>query len=106
MSQEYKIVQDGKVYTTVPSQVVIQQVPPRKTNGMGTAGFVLALIGLVFCWVPFLDLILSFLGFVFSFVGLFKTPVGLAIAGFIISIIALILSVVICGALIAAILGL
>lgn len=69
-------------------KVVVQK------NGIGTAGFVLALIGLVFCWVPVLDFILLLLGFIFSFIGLFKRPVGLAVAGLVISIIGSIVMVV------------
>ena len=57
-----------------------------KRNGMGTAGFVLGLIGLILCWVPFLNIVLLFLGTLFSFIGLFKSPRGLAIAGLITSL--------------------
>lgn len=28
----------------------------KKSNGMGVAGFVIALLSFVFCWVPILDL--------------------------------------------------
>ena len=74
----------------------------RRTNGLGTAGFVLALIGLVFCWTPFLNFVIWFLGFLFSFIGLFKSPRGLAIAGFIISLIDIIILAVLMGALAVA----
>lgn len=62
----------------------------KQKNGVGTAGFVLALIGLVFCWVPILNWILGVLGFILSFVGVFRKPKGLAIAGLIISLLAVI----------------
>lgn len=66
-----------------PQMVVVQ----KQSNGMGTAGFVLALISLFFGWVAVAGWILWLLGTIFSFVGLFKAPRGLAIAGIIISFI-------------------
>ncbi|KGL45643.1 hypothetical protein EP56_03805 [Listeriaceae bacterium FSL A5-0209] len=54
-------------------------------NSLGTAGFVLALIGLFTGWIPVLGWIVWILGAVFSIIGLFKKPKGLAIAGTIIS---------------------
>lgn len=69
-----------------------------KGNGMGTAGFVLALLAFVFCWVPVLDFILWFLGALFSFIGVFKKPKGLAIAGLVISFIGIIVIVSVIGA--------
>lgn len=74
----------------------------KKKNGIGTAGFILAIIGLVFCWVPVLDYILWFLGLLFSFIGVFKKPRGLSIAGLIISCIGIILIIVLGAALLAA----
>ena len=65
----------------------------RSKNGFGTAGLVLSILGLVFCWVPIVDLILWFLGFLFSFIGIFKRPKGKAIAGLIISVITLVILV-------------
>lgn len=70
----------------------------KKKNGIGTAGFILAIIGLVFCWVPVLDYILWFLGFLFSFIGVFKKPRGLSIAGLIISCIGIIIIITVIGA--------
>ena len=72
-------------------QTIIIQNQPSKSNGIGTAGFVLALIALVFCWAPFLNFILWFLGLVLSAIGVFKRPKGLAIAGLCISLIGLII---------------
>ena len=65
-------------------QTIIVQ---KKTNGLGTAGFVLALLSFLFSWAPMVNWILWFLGALFSFIGLFKRPRGLAIAGFVISFI-------------------
>ena len=49
-----------------------------------------SILSLVFCWVPFLDLLFWFLGFLFSFIGVFKRPKGVAIAGLVISVISLV----------------
>ncbi len=73
---------------------------PQK-NGMGVAGFVLALCAFVFCWVPVLDWILWILGVVFSLIGVFRQPKGLAIAGLVISFIGLIILIVAAAALAA-----
>lgn len=54
---------------------------------MGTAGFVLSIVGLFLRWIPFVGWLIWLLGAVFSFIGLFKTPRGLAIAGVIISLV-------------------
>ncbi|HIZ86946.1 MAG TPA: hypothetical protein IAC03_02145 [Candidatus Coprenecus pullistercoris] len=59
----------------------------KRSNGLGTAGFVLSVIALVLGWVPFFGWILCGLGCIFSFIGIFKAPRGLAIAGTIISVI-------------------
>lgn len=83
--------------------IIVNQIT--KTNGMAVAGFVLALLGLLLCWVPVLDWILWVLGVIFSFVGMFRTPRGFAIAGLIISFIGVII-LLIFGALIAAVVAL
>lgn len=81
-----------------PMQQTIYVNAEKKSNGMGTAGFVLALLAFVFCWVPVLDFILWFLGALFSFIGVFKKPKGLAIAGLVISFIGIIVIVSVIGA--------
>ena len=55
-------------------QTVIVQQEQRKSNGMGTAGFVLALIGFFFSWIPILGWVIWFLGVLFSAIGVFRTP--------------------------------
>ncbi len=80
--------------------IIIQQVT--KSNGVGVAGFVLALVSLIFCWVPILSWILWFFGILLSFIGMFKRPRGLAIAGFLISVVDFILLVLFIGAFAAA----
>ena len=67
------------------------------SNSMGIAGFIIALLGLVFCWVPIVDLILWFLGLIFSLVGLFKAPRGMAIAGLVLSLIIIFIIISIWG---------
>lgn len=79
--------------------IIINQPVERKSNGMGTAGFILALLGLIFSWIPGLGWILWLLGLIFSLIGVFRTPRGLAIAGLVISCLGLILLVVVLGAL-------
>ena len=80
-----------------PQQQVIVQTVESKSNGIGTAGFVLALLGLLFSWVPVVDFILWFLGILFSFIGCFKSPKGLAIAGLILSLLGIIVIIAIFG---------
>ena len=81
--------EEVKNYENAPQgggqQIIINQAAPKKSNGIGIAGFVLALIALFLGWVPVLGWILGILGFVFSFIGVFKKPKGLAIAGLIIA---------------------
>jgi hypothetical protein len=71
-------------------QIIINQ-SPQQSNGIGTAGFVLALIAVVLCWVLGLNWVLWAIGLILSFVGVFKQPKGLAIAGLVISLIGLIM---------------
>lgn len=80
-------------------QIIINQIPQQRSNGAGTAGFVIALISLLFCWVPGVGFVLWFIGLLLSFIGLFKSPRGLAITGFIISLIDLFILIVFVGAL-------
>jgi len=57
--------------------------PPPTTsesNGVGLAGFIVSLVGLVSCGV------LSPIGLILSFIGLFRQPKGFAIAGFVLGL--------------------
>lgn len=65
-----------------PQMIVVEK---QSGNGLGTAGFVLALIGLLLCWVPVVNAILWLLGFIFSMIGVFRPRKGLAIAGLVLS---------------------
>ena len=76
-------------------QTVIINQQEKKANGVGTAGFVLALIALFLGWVPVLGWVVWVLGLIFSFAGLFKNPKGMAITGLVISLIGIILLLVV-----------
>jgi hypothetical protein len=83
-----------------PATVYVQQAPG---NGLGVAGFVTGLLGLIFCWVPALGITLALLGVILGGVGISTgkkkgAPTGLAIAGLVLGIIALIPAFVIIGA--------
>lgn len=80
--------------------VIINQID-KKTNGIGTAGFVLALIAIFLGWVPVLGWILWLLGLIFSIVGIFKEPKGFAIAGLVLSLIGIIFLLTVFGAIMA-----
>jgi hypothetical protein len=80
--------------------IIVNQV--RESNGIGVAGFVLALLAILLGWIPVLGWILWVLGLVLSIVGLFKNPKGLAIAGFVLSVITFILLLVVFGAIAAS----
>lgn len=68
------------------------QAPAQVTrNGIGTAGFVLALIGVFLSWIPIVGWIIWALGALLSVIGVFRKPKGLAIAGVCCSFIDLIL---------------
>lgn len=85
---------------TGSTTVIVNQVV-EKSNTMGIAGFVLALLGLIFCWVPVLGWILWILGVIFSIIGVCRPKKGLAIAGLVISFIGIILLIVAVGAIMA-----
>ena len=75
------------------NQTIIINQSENKSNGIGTAGFVLSLIALFLGWVPVFGWLIWLLGFILSFIGIFKNPKGLSIAGLIISFIGVILLV-------------
>lgn len=83
-------------------QTIVVNQQPSNSNGLGVAGFVLALITLFLGWIPVFGWILWLLGLIFSACGLHKAPRGLAIAGLVISLIDLIFLLVVFAALAAA----
>jgi hypothetical protein len=68
-------------------------------NGMAVAGLVLGIIGLVFCWVPFLGWILALLGIIFGGLGMGKANKiggrgkGLAVGGLVCGVLGLVIGV-------------
>lgn len=80
---------------------VIVNKTENPSNGIGTAGFILALLAIIFCWVPVLNWILWVLGLIFSFVGVFKPKKGLAIAGLVLSVIGIIVIIALIGTIAA-----
>ena len=82
------------------------QVEKRKSNGLAVAGFVLALLGALGCWVPFVNIFFAFLailGLIFGVVGLVRsgrqgTGKGLSIAAIILAVPALVISIVVSAA--------
>ena len=100
MSRKIKFIENmTQEYQNPQGQTVIINQTEKKSNGIGTAGFVLALIAIFLGWVPVLGWILWLLGLIFSFVGVFKTPKGLSIAGLVISLIGIILLITVFGAI-------
>lgn len=81
--------------------VIVNQVAS-KSNGVGTAGFVLALIAFLLGWIPIIGLFLGgflwLLGLILSFAGVFRKPRGLAISGLIISLINIFILIFVTGA--------
>ena len=61
-----------------------------ESNGIGSAGFVFALISIFIAWITFLGWIIWLLGFSLSWAGIYKKRNKLAIAGLVISILVLI----------------
>lgn len=83
------------------NQVVIAQAP---TNGVGVAGFVCGLLGLILCWVPVLGLVLGVLGVILGGIGIgigrkSGAGTGLAVAGLVLGIISLVPAILVIAAL-------
>lgn len=70
-------------------QTILVREQRYKSNGLGTAGFITSLLGLLLSWVPILGWILWLVGALLSLIGVFKNPRGLAITGLILSLITL-----------------
>lgn len=83
-------------------QTIIINQTEKKTNGIGTAGFILSLIAIFLGWIPVLGWIIWLLGLILSFVGVFKEPKGLSIAGLVVSLIGIILLILVFGAILGS----
>ena len=82
-------------YGGYPAPMPYPAYGPAPTNGIGVAGFVTGLVGLVLCWVPILGLLLAGTGIVLSAVGMSQgrrtgAGTGLAIAGLVCGIVGVI----------------
>ena len=58
-------------------------------NGLGVAGFVVALIGAILSWIPLVNVfgvILCAVGFILALIAVFKKPRALAIVGMILAV--------------------
>jgi hypothetical protein len=77
-----------------------------KINGIGIAGFILALIAFFLGWIPILGWILWILGLVFSSVGLAKKRIGFAATGLSLSVCSLIIIIEIYRKVFSEIMGL
>ncbi|MFV0564492.1 MAG: hypothetical protein ACK5NB_01530 [Flavobacteriaceae bacterium] len=67
-------------------------------NGIGLAGFIIALVTLVIGWIPLIGCfswVTWLLGLILSIIGVFKKPRGFAIAGIVISFIGIIVLIII-----------
>ena len=89
--------QDNQNPQNQSGQTIIINQTEKRSNGIGTTGFVLALIAIFLGWVPILGWIIWLLGLIFSFIGVFKRPKGLSIAGLVISLIGIVLLIVVVG---------
>lgn len=81
---------------SVPVNMVTQPQEIRRSNGMGIAGLVLGISGIVLFWIPYFGAFLAILGLLFSIIGLAKKNVNksTAIVGLILSIVASFLGLV------------
>ena len=78
-------------------QTLVNKHTGKKTNVIGAAGFVLALIAIITGWIPFVGWVIWTSGLILSFVGVFKTPKDFAIAGLVISLIGIIFLITVYG---------
>lgn len=78
-------------------------VPAQPKNGLGTAGFVLGLVGLIFAFIPLIGVVawpLTILGLVFGIIGTVRARSGaannkgIAISGLVLSIIGLVICII------------
>jgi hypothetical protein len=90
-----------------PPQPQLTQPPAQKGNGLAVAALVLGIIALVFCWIPFLNvlsIILGLIGLGLGVPGLLgarrgrRSGKGMAITGIILSVVAVIAAIAISAA--------
>ncbi|GAB3660142.1 hypothetical protein GCM10028791_33910 [Echinicola sediminis] len=66
-------------------QKVIFSQDPVTSNGIGTAGLVVSILGIFLGWLPFFGWLVWAVGFILSLIGVFKPKPVMAIAGLVIS---------------------
>ena len=72
--------------------------PSTKGKGLGVAGMILGIIGLIFCWLPFVGGIFALIGLILSVVGMMQASKGgnpnkgMMITGLVLSIVALLIN--------------
>ena len=77
---------------------------PQPNNGIGVAGFVCGLLGLIFFWIPFVGLVLGILGVILGAAGISGgrrsgAGTGLAIAGLVCGVVSLVPAIIVIAAL-------
>lgn len=80
--------------TNAAQTMIVNQATSEK-NGIGVAGFVMSITGMILCWVPVLKWLLLTPAFILSFIGMFRKPRVLAVIGTIISLLVIIILIVI-----------
>ena len=85
--------QAAQGYAPAPQPYGYPAAPQAPGNGLGVAGFVTGLVGLVLCWVPWFGMILGLVGVVLGGIGISQgkkkgAPTGLAIAGLVCGVLA------------------
>lgn len=80
---------------TKPQNHVSAQRNQAPSNGLGIAGFVLSLLGLVLFWFPFVGVVLAIIGVILSAVAMANgrkrgASTGLALAGLVLGLVALV----------------
>jgi len=83
-------------------QTIINRQEAAQKNGIGIAGFVMSITGLILCWVPIIKWLLLVPAFLLSFIGMFKKPRALAIIGTIISGLVILIIVIIKASIVNA----
>lgn len=90
---------------SAPQTIIFKKEEPQR-NGIGTAGFVLSITGLILCWVPILKWLLLIPSIILSLIGMTKYPrtlalIGATISGLLIIILVLVRKISFWGALLS-----
>ena len=84
-----------------------QTTPEKPMNGLGLAGMIVGIISYIFCWIPFLGLVLGVVGTALSGVGMSRRAAyklnGFAVAGLVLGIIGIVVGLVYTVVILAAV---